>query len=300
MNKIKQLPRLMVFTVVAQKRSFTKAAIFLHISKSAVSQQVTQLESELGVRLLNRTTRELSLTAVGSKLLDRCTVLQDQLSLAFNDLSEAGLSPQGRFAITYPHSIETAIILPAIEQLCKEYPNLEPELIADDSTLDLVENQLDLAIHIGELADSSYRALPVGSVTELFCATPFYVNKQGDSSSTQELSQHRWISTSWQNINTNISYISNQKNETIRLNEFAKANTLPAVIGMALRHLGIALIPDVIARPLFESGKLVQIAKELRGPQWPVYTVHAYKSEKPIHITRFHQLICRGFEKIKP
>jgi len=229
------------------------------------------------------------LTAVGSTLLDRCTVLQDQLSLAFSDLTEAGVSPQGRFAITYPHSIETAIILPAIDQLCREYPNLEPELIADDSTLDLVENQLDLAIHIGELTDSSYRALPVGAVTELFCATPFYLNKHGDIRSKDELEEHRWISTSWQKADTTIHFIHNQENHSLTLNKFAKANTLPAVIGMALRHLGIALIPDVVAKPLIESGKLVRIAKELQGPQWPVYTVHAYKSEKPIHITRFHQ-----------
>ena len=151
MNNLKQLPRLMVFTVVAQKQSFTKAAAHLQISKSAVSQQVSLLESELGVRLLNRTTRELSLTAIGSKLLERCTVLQDQLSLVFNDLAEAGVSPSGRFAVTYPHSLESSIILPAVEQLCIEFPHLEPVLIADDAPLDLVEHQLDVAIHVGEL-----------------------------------------------------------------------------------------------------------------------------------------------------
>ena len=288
----------MVFTVVAQKKSFTSAAKHLEISKSAVSQQVSTLEKELGVRLLNRTTRELSLTAVGSRLLERCVVLQDQLALVFNDLAEAGVSPSGRFAITYPHSLESVIILPAIEQLCKEYPKLQPVLVADDKLLDLVENQLDLAIHVGELSDSGYRALPVGSLTELFCATPNYLNVNGRINSLEELSMHRWVSTSWQKPNTSVSYVDNCGHASVNLNEYAKVNTLPAALGMALQNIGIVLIPDVVAKPLINSGSLVNVLEQVIGPKWPVYSVHAYQNEKPIHITRFHQLISRGFDGV--
>ena len=296
MNNIKQLPRLMVFTIVAQKKSFTEAAKHLKLSKSAVSQQVSALEHELGVRLLNRTTREISLTAIGSTLLKRCNVLQDQLSLAFNDLEEAGVNPKGRFAVTYPHSLESAVILPAIEQLSREFPNLEPELIADDTSLDLVEGQLDAAIHIGELPDSGYRALPVGSLTELFCASPSYVNRKANIVSIEQLSQHRWMSTSWQSPMMTVNDLSSGSKKTVNLNQLAKANTLPAALGMTLRNLGIALIPDVVAKPLFRSGSLVHIAKHLTGPEWPVYTVHPYQNEKPIHLTRFHQMVCRSFD----
>jgi len=132
----------MVFTIVAKKRSFTGAAQYLGLSKSAVSQHVTVLEKELGVRLLNRTTREISLTAIGATLLERCIVLQDQLSLAFNDLDEARDNPRGRFAVTYPHSLESAVILPAIEQLSKEFPNLEPCLFVDDASLEICTKTL--------------------------------------------------------------------------------------------------------------------------------------------------------------
>jgi len=161
----------------------------------------------------------------------------------------------------------------------------------------LVENQLDIAIHIGELPDSGYRALPIGSLKELFCATPSYLNQHGEIESIEELAQHRWISASWQKKNTTINYIKSGKKEKVMLNEFAKANTLPAAVGMSLRDLGIVLVPDVVANALFRSGQLVQIAKHLSGPEWPVYTVHVYQHEKPIHITRFHQLICRMFDE---
>jgi len=296
MNNIKQLPRLMVFTVVAQKRSFTQAAKHLRVSKSAVSQQVSLLESELGVRLLNRTTRELSLTALGAKLLERCSSLQDQVSLLFNDITEAGISPSGRFAVTFPHSLQSSVILPAIEQLCTEYPNLEPELIVTDQSLDLVEHQLDVAIHIGELPDSGYRALPVGSLTEWFCATPFYLNKYGDIATQEALLKQRLITASWQQPDMVVTHIDTNQKDHIHLNEVAKCNTLPAAIEMALRHLGTVLVPDIVAKELIESGNLVHVAKKIRGPEWPVYTLHAYQQEKPIHITRFHQIICNLFE----
>lgn len=299
MNNYKQLPRLMIFTIVAQKGSFTDTAKYLNISKSAVSQQIATLEADFGVRLLNRTTRKLSLTPAGDRLFERCNVLKDQLALIFNDLEELGASPKGRFAVTYPYSLESTVVLPAIEQICIEYPNLEPVLMADDTTLDLITNQIDVAIHIGELPDSGYRALPIGSLTELFCTTPLYLNKHGNISSTEELCRHRWISTSWQRSNTKVTCVKTRVSKNIMLNEFAKSNSLPAAIGMTLKHLGIALIPDVIATPLIQSGSLVHIAKHLRGPEWPVYSVHAYQAEKPIHITRLHQLICQKFNEIQ-
>ena len=298
MNNIKVLPRLMIFAAVAQKKSFTEAAKHLKVSKSAVSQQVSLLEAELGASLLNRTTRELSLTALGARLLERCTVLQDQLALLFNDLDEAGLSPSGRFAVTFPNSLQSTIIIPAIEQLLAEYPNLEPVLNADDQSLDLVEHNLDVAIHIGELPDSGYRALPVGSLVELFCATPLYLSKNGSISSIPELMTHRWIAMPWQSPETIVTNLKNSKKHTIHLNQFAECNTLPAAIDIALRHLGIVLVPDIVAKPLIDSGQLIHIAKSYQGPQWPVYTVHAYQNEKPIHITRFHQIICRSFERM--
>jgi len=267
---MKYLPRLMTFIAVAQKKSFTEAAKHLEISKSAVSQQISHLESELGVRLIHRTTRQLSLTSIGENLLKRCEPLQDTLSPIFNDLSKARVSPKGRFSITYPHSLESAIIMPVIELINKEFPGLEPVLIANDASLDLVEHQIDLAVHIGELRDSTYRALPVGTIKEIFCATPLTLSralerKQGNTEkkalnnlSLKELRQEKWISTS--------------------------------------RHMGIVLVPDIAAKPILKSGRLSHIAKNICGPEWPVYSLHAYKGEKPIHITRFHELLCRQFE----
>lgn len=298
MNNIKQLPRLMVFAVVAQKGSFTQAAESLGITKSAVSQQISLLEKELGVAVLNRTTRGVAPTALGEKLLQRCQTLQDQVDLVFSDISNAGVSPKGRLAVTFPHALESRVALPAIEQLCTEFPGLEPELIVSDSSLDLVTNNIDVAIHAGDLPDSTYRALPVGTMTEIFCATPLYLNRHGLATNTTQLEEHQWIASSWQKPAMPILDLETNEHRLINLNQFAKTNTLSGALEMALRHMGIVLLPDVVARPLIKNGELVHIVADITGPLWPVYTCHAYQKEKPIQITRLHQLVCQYFNAL--
>jgi len=296
MNNSKQLSRLMTFASVAQKGSFTRAADTLGITKSAVSQQIKLLEGELGVRVLNRTTRGVSLTALGEKLLLRCQHLQDQVDLAFSDIHSAEGNPSGRFSVTYPYGLESMVVMPAIEQLCIEYPGLHPELIASDQSLDLVENNLDISIHAGELADSSYRALPIGTIREIFCATPLFLNREGIPKTLEDLSSLPWVSTSWQHAKMPIFNRVTNERSTIKLKQVARSNTLPSTLELATRHMGVVLLPDVSARPLLKSGELVHLLDWVTGPLWPLYSVHAYQNDKPLHLTRFHQLVCRYFE----
>jgi len=298
MDNIKQLSRLMVFAEVVQQGSFTGAAKQLGITKSAVSQQIKALEADMDIRILNRTTRGVSTTALGQKLLSRCQILKDQVDLVLRDIASAEDNPKGRFSITLPHALESNVVMPAIEQLCLEYPGLEPELIVSDSSLDLVEHHLDVAIHAGELPDSSYRALPIGTITEIFCASPLYLNKNITPKKVTDLSQLKWIATSWQKQKMPVYDLTTQEKTVIELNQFSKVNTFPSALSMALRHLGMVLLPDNVARPLIKSGELVHLMTQFTGPIWPLHTLHAYHREKPIHLTRFHQLVCNNFNNL--
>ncbi|AAZ24583.1 MULTISPECIES: LysR family transcriptional regulator [Colwellia] len=298
MDNIKQLSRLIIFAEVVQQGSFTGAAKQLGITKSAVSQQIKSLEADMDIRVLNRTTRGVSTTALGQKLLSRCQVLKDQVDLIFKDIVNAEENPRGRFAITLPHSLESNVVMPAIEQLCIEYPGIEPEIIVSDSSLDLVENNLDVAIHAGDLPDSSYRALPIGTITEIFCATPLYLNKNFTPQKLSDLAQLKWISTSWQKQKMSVYNSTNKEKVTIELTQFSKVNTFSTALAMALRHLGLVLLPDNVAKPLIKSGELVHIMEQFTGPVWPVHTLHAYQREKPVHLTRFHQLLCNHFHNL--
>lgn len=298
MNNIKRLPALLIFAEVAKQQSFTLAAKQLGMSKSAISQQLKRLEDDIGQQLLSRHTRGMSLTTAGEKLLGRCELLRDQVELAIEELDSSKEAPAGTFALTIPHSCEKDVVVPALSQLCKEFPLIQPKIHVTDSAQDLIQNHLDVAIYGGELRDSNYRALPLGSANEIFCATPTYVQRHGLPSQPNQLQDHNFIATSWQK--TPLAIYSNHdltEKNPLKVNFFANTNTLPCALEMALYHMGIVLLPEFTVQSEFAKGQLVRVLPESQGQQWPFYMVHRFQGKKPIHITRFYQLVKHFFAK---
>jgi DNA-binding transcriptional LysR family regulator len=299
MNNIKLLPSLLVFAEVANKQSFTLAANKFGLSKSAVSQQMKRLEQEIGQQLLSRHTRGMSLTAAGEKLLNRCELLQTQVNLAFEEINSNKEMPTGTFAITVPHIFEKNIIIPALKQLCIEFPKIEPDILITDEPRDLIENNLDVSLYVGDLQDSNYRALPIGTATEIFCATPAYVQKFGLLKKPEELIAHKLIATSWQNSPLPIYRNDTlDKKELIKINYIAKSNTLPSVLEMVLHDIGIALLPELVIQSALANGQLVRVLTNYQGWQWPCFFVHRFHGDKPLHIDRFYQLVKHYFVKV--
>jgi len=298
MNNIKKLSALLIFAEVAKQRSFTLAAKQLGMSKSAISQQLKRLEEDIGQQLISRHTRGMSLTATGEKLLGSCELLRDQVEMAIDELDSNRETPSGTFALTIPHSCEKDVVVPALSQLCTEFPLIQPELHVSDSAQDLIQNNFDVAIYGGELKDSNYRALPIGSAIEIFCASPVYVQKHGLLSQLEQLQDHNIIATSWQKQSLAI-YNTHELAEKIALdvNFYANTNTLPSTLAMAINHMGIVLLPEFTVQSAFANGQLVRVLPEHQGWQWPFYMVHRFQGEKPIHITRFYQLVKHFFSK---
>lgn len=298
MNNIKMLPSLLVFAEVANNQSFTLAAQKVGMSKSAVSQQIKRLEQHLGQQLLSRHTRGMSLTAAGEKLLVRCELLQDQVNLAFDELSTTKDSPSGTFSLTIPHSCERDIVIPALNQLCIEFPGIEPKILVTDEARDLIKDNLDVAIYAGELKDSNYRAMPIGTGSEIFCATPAYVQKHGQVHTPEELQQHRWIGAPWQGSTVPVFHNSALSDKiSVPGRYFAKTNTLPSALEMVLHDMGMALLPEFVVQTEIAKGRLVRLLPSYQGRLWPFYLVHRFHADKPIHITRFYQLVKHFFAK---
>jgi molybdate transport repressor ModE-like protein len=300
MNDIKLLPSLLVFAEVARQQSFTLAAKQLGVSKSAISQQVKRLEEHIGQQLLSRHTRGMSLTTTGKKLLDRCELLQDQVTLAFEELNSSKETPSGTFALTIPHSCEKDILVPVLSQLCTEYPKVEPRVVVTDEVRDLIQENLDVAIYAGELRDSGYRALPIGSAGEIFCATPHYIMKSGAVNQLADLGHHRWLPTPWQSNTVPIYKDSALSDKiTLELNRFALTNTLPTTLDMVLHHMGFALLPEFVVQKFLADGQLIRLLPAYQGRQWPFYMIHRFHGEKPVHVARFFQLFKHFFSKAK-
>ncbi len=299
MNNVKKLSSLLIFAEVANNQSFTLAGKKLAMSKSAVSQHIKRLEEDIGQQLLSRHTRGMSLTAAGKKLLDRCELLRDQVDIAYDELTLSKEAPSGIFALTIPHSFEKNIVIPALKQLCLEFPLLQINLKVTDQPLDLIEENLDVSIYGGDLKDSNYRALPIGSAKEVFCASPNFLQRQGNIPQINNIKEMPFIANLWQTNNLTIfkDAIFNQK-LSVQLKHFAKANTINSVVELISQDMGIALLPEFVVNSHFEDNSLVQILPEYSGKLWPFYMVHRFHGEKPIHISRFYQLVKHFFTKL--
>jgi DNA-binding transcriptional LysR family regulator len=300
MNNIKMLPALLTFAEVAKQQSFTRAAEHLGMSKSAVSQQVKRLEEQIGQQLLSRHTRGMSLTSVGQTLLARCELLGDQVNLAFEAIDASRETPSGPFAITLPHACEHEIVMPALKQLCVEFPLLEPRILVSDEPQDLIEAKLDVAIYAGDLPDSAYRALPIGNAQEILCASPAYIKnqQQGSINKLEDLQRLRWIAAPWQKDDLTL-FDAQQPTQKIKLpvTFSAHSNTLPSALALVSFDMGAMLLPVFVLQEGLAKGRLQQLLPSHTGRQWPFYMVHRFQGDKPEHVSRFHQLLTHYFAK---
>jgi len=297
MTTPQQISRLLIFTEVARTGSFTQAARSLKMTKSAVSQNISRLEAELNSRLLNRTTRGIALTALGERLAQQTQLLADQANRISQTIDADLESPSGTMSITYPHALEADLVVPAVRQLGIEFPKLRFHLSPDDAPLDLVAHKLDVAIHVGRLADSSYRALSLGSIQEWFCSTAQTANELGSELTLDRLLAHRWITTPWQDRQFRLLNINTQQERIIKPNPYMHLQAFSGILPLVTSSVGFALLPDVIAQPYLKQKQLVRLIPEWRGPTWPVYFVHAYQSKRPAHIHRFYELIQSHFDQ---
>jgi DNA-binding transcriptional LysR family regulator len=295
MNTIKLAPLLLIFAEVAKQRSFTGAAKKLALSKSAISQQIKRLESELDMQLLARNTRGVVLTQLGETLLERSELLSEQLTNAVRDIQQVKAQPSGQFKISVPPFLERNLIVPALRQLCLEFPLIEPDLIITGKWQDLIEHQLDAAIFGGTLKDVRYKAQSIGKVSDVFCASANYLQRHGTPETLSELQQHKYIASSWQKDRIILIDRQQKLEQQFALPCFAQTNNLATLVDMTLADMGIALIPEFVAQQLISRGQLTQLLPNYHGRPWHFYLLHRYQKNKPIHVERFYQLVRHYF-----
>ncbi|SFC92868.1 DNA-binding transcriptional regulator, LysR family [Pseudoalteromonas denitrificans DSM 6059] len=285
---------MLVFDEVVKKGSFTLAADALGHTKSAVSQYITQLESALEVRLLNRSTRTLILTAAGQLLAKRSDQLVDLLSTTIAEVASHHNAPSGRIGITAPHAFETSLVTPIIADLCIEYPKLIPELIFTDERLDILENKLDMAISVGPQKDSNYNAILIGVLDSILVGSPQYIAKIGVFQ-PNNLSDYNLVTLPWQKqcmLNNNLG-----KSIQFESNKLLKVNTTTSAINSIKCGVGIGLVPSIFVKNELDSGLLVRVLPEFEGEQRNVYAIHSYQQQLPLVLRRFVDKLKSEFKE---
>ena len=189
-----------LFVLAIKQGGFSAAARSLHISPSAVSKMITRLEARLGIRLINRTTRTLSLTEAGHSFYQRCNEILQELDDAESELTIFGQNPTGKLKVNCSPGFGKHQLLPLLPRFYEQYPDLKLELQLTGQAVDLVSEGVDLAIRLGQLTDTSLVARKLGESPRILCASPDYLKRFGTPRTPEELTRHNCLTLSTSEI----------------------------------------------------------------------------------------------------
>ncbi|MFO1303082.1 MAG: LysR family transcriptional regulator [Burkholderiales bacterium] len=268
---------LTAFAETVRRGSFAAAARELGLTPSAVAKSVARLEADLGVRLLHRTTREVSLTSDGRELAERCRRVVDEIDALRSDAEGARGEPAGTLRLTAPITFGKRVLVPTIAALVARHPRLAVDLALSDRYADLVKDGLDAAVRVGVMRDSSFVARRIALQQLVFCASPAYLARHGRPASPQQLAGHRCLAfrmpstgriRPWE-FTRNGRVVGDVPEARIVMNDGE------AIVAAALCDAGIAQVPGYMAEDALRSGALVEIMKAHRPPALPISIVYA-------------------------
>ena len=271
-----RLMALRAFARVVELGGFTKASDSLQMPKTTVSDLVQSLEKHLGVRLLQRTTRRVTVTSDGAAFYERCAQILADLEEAEASVMQSRVAPKGRLRIDMPGGLARHFIIPKLPPFLARYPDLRLELGMGLRPVDMLEEGIDCVVRIGVQKDSSLVARRVGTMSSICCASPAYLKQHGTPRRPEDLSAHRCV-----------TYLSNRTGRTMDW-EFARrgqkvqltvegvlaVNDHDAYIAAALMSFGVVKVANYVARPYLESGQLKQVLADWTAEQSPISVMY--------------------------
>jgi DNA-binding transcriptional LysR family regulator len=261
---------LRAFARVARLGSFAAAARELRISSTAISRRVAALEESLGTRLLHRTTRRVSLTPAGKIALGRVERLLAEL-LELQEEVASDDTPRGRIRVTAGVSLGHSLLHQGLPLFLAAHPAVSVELVLTDQHVDLVAERIDLALRIGKLADSSLIARRIGWVEHIVCAAPDWLGRCGALNASDLHSHARVVDTNqphhWQLSGPDGAQLA------VEASGRYAVNSAHAALDACRAGLGLAMLPDFVARPSLERGELANALPGWMGPKLGLYAV---------------------------
>lgn len=258
---------------VAREGSFTKAAAKLGVSQSALSQTVRAVEERIGLRLLDRSTRSVSATQAGMRLLASVAPRIEEIRGEISALGDLRDTPSGSVRITSDEYAAESILLPKLAKLLPAYPDVKVEVIVDYGLTDIVAERYDAGVRLGEVVAKDMVSIPIsGDQRLLVVASPDYVQKNGAPRSPQDLLEHTCINLRlptrgglyvWE-------FEKDGRDMNVRVDGQCTFNSLGVMVGAAIAGLGFAYVPEGEVRPYIEEG-ILQAVLEDWSPSYPGY-----------------------------
>lgn len=263
------------FVRVVDAGSFTRAAERLGVTRAAVSKHVRQLEEHLGVRLLNRTTRQVALTETGATFYERATSILDDMAEAELAASRLNEEPRGVLRVAAPMSFGTLHLADAIGDFMTHWPDVTVQLSLNDRFVDLIEEGFDVGVRIGNLSDSSLIARKIAPMPIVLCAAPDYLRKHGAPASPDELRKHDCLH--YGNLETGGSWKLEDRSGTTRSVNITSricVNNGDVLRKVALAGQGIALLPSFLILDDVRAGTLSHVLPAYTAPEASLYALY--------------------------
>ncbi|PZM15605.1 LysR family transcriptional regulator [Rhizobium tubonense] len=265
---------IMVFARVIEAGSFTAAARLLGMPKTTVSRRIAALEREVGVRLLQRTTRSLNVTDAGRLYYEESNKALRTIEDANLRLAEARAEPSGTIRISAPVGFGGHFLSDAIFDFLTTYPKTNVELRLTDDRLNLVENGIDLAFRTGTLPDSTLMARKLGSTHRILCASPNYLARHGVPVVPADLTRHHCVIPGPSTANAHWLLEGSHGSETVTVSGRFAANEMQAVIAAAIAGYGIAQVPHQVAEAFIKDRRLSRVLDDYTTAVGGLYVVY--------------------------
>lgn len=299
------LTGMMVFAQVVQSGSFSKAGEVLGMSKSSVSKKVSFLEDRLGVRLLNRTTRKLSLTEIGETFYERCERIMSEAEEAELAITRLQDEPRGQLKISAPVSFGITHLGKPLAAFMDRYGDVQVDISLNDRFVDIIDEGYDMAIRIGRLPDSSLIAKKIGSSRLIAAASPDYWKKHGKPKHPKDLAGHECLIYTLARHNFTWLYEEGGKQKSVDLAGSLKANNGNIITEIAEAGGGVSLSPAFLIGRKIAEGKLEPVLEEFEVEPINIYAVYPHNRHLSAKVRLFVDFLkdwfdgCPSWEEIE-
>lgn len=266
-----RLKSMVVFAQVIEQGSLSGAAKHIGLSRAVISYHIKKLEKQLGIKLLNRSTRTLALTEAGSQYYQRCRIIAEQATAANLQIENLKNEPVGLLKITCPVNIGLQTIVPALNEFRNLYPKIELDVMLTDEVVNIIKEGIDLAIRGAQLSDSGLQASKLSTLSTCLCGSPQYFKKYGYPKKPADLTAHQWVIYK---LTSNILDLTKgTRSFSIQVKGTISTNNAAARTAFVEGGHGLGRIPIYDALPKIKAGTLETILEDYHLSDIDVYGV---------------------------
>ncbi len=288
-----KLTSMQVFLEVARRGSFAAAADQLGISRAMVTRHVMHLENTLGVRLLHRTTRRLSLTGEGQSYAERCQQILEEIEESEYAVAQMSALPRGTLRVSAPISFGTFHLAPAIAAYQDAYAEVAVEVVLNDRDTDLAEEGIDVAVRVGALEESRLIARRIGTSHMVVCAAPAYLSRRGTPQVPADLSTHNCLrytlrSSVWR-------FAQGGEEATVLVHGDLECNGGDVLRLAALAGRGLVLLPTYMVGADLRAGRLRRVLRDFEMPEVPIHALYLHRRHLSAKVRSFVEFLARRY-----